>query len=107
MILNANDIKRMARDASEEAVKSAMNEAARAQRLRNRLEPMIGKVPEAHVMPDEIGKYGLTKLHQQLPDDGNHGEALEYFLAGCFSGRGTGSGMDCAGESFLDNYIAA
>ena len=95
-----------------DAVKEARSDAARAERLRTRLSKLIGTLPEEHETADEIGKYGLDKLGQELPENGDHAGALEYFLAGRdaarVSGSGTG-GMDSAPRlprgSFVETYL--
>lgn len=90
------EMRRVAQDAAEAAVSKARADAARAESLRTRLEQMIGPVPEEHVTADQVGRYGLEKFGQQLPKNGNHGEALEYYLSGCTSRANDtrGRGMD-------------
>lgn len=79
------EMRRVAQDAAEAAVSKARADAARAESLRKRLEQIIGTVPEEHVTADQVGRYGLEKFRQDLPRNGNHAEALEYYLAGCAS----------------------
>jgi hypothetical protein len=97
-------IRRIAMD----AIGAARSDAARAERLRTRLEKLVGVVPEEHETADEIGRYGLEKFNQELPDNGDHASALEFYLAGHASAR-TGGGMDAAAPlprgSFLDGYL--
>lgn len=91
-----------------DAVASARSDATRAERLRSILSKIVGIVPDEHETADEVGEYGLEKLGQELPENGDHAGALEYFLAGRAS-RATSSGMDAAPPlargSFLDQYL--
>ena len=91
-----------------DAVASARSDSARAERLRAILSKMIGIVPDEHETADEVGRYGLEKFGQDLPENGDHASALEYFLAGR-AARATSGGMDAAPPlargSFLDKYL--
>lgn len=104
-----SEIRRVAHDAAEAAVKRERTDAARAERLRTRLEQMIGSIPDEHQTADEIGKYGLQKLGQDLPKNGNHADALEYYLAGCASrvnDATRGRGMDSRDTpDFIRRYL--
>ena len=100
-------VRRIAMD----AVTTARSDAVRAERLRSHLSKVIGVVPPDYESAREIGKYGLEKLGQELPENGDHASALEYFLSGRLAGR-MGSnvgGMDAAPSlprgSFLDKYL--
>ena len=107
--MNIDNFKRMARDAGEEGARKAMTDAQRAERLRTRLESMVGKIPEEHATYDQIGRYGLEKMNQSLSSDGRHGEALEYYLAGRASGAMDGwrrAAMDhTAGDGPIARYL--
>jgi len=99
------DIKRMVHDATETAIKRTRSDAARAERLRTHLGSIIGVVPDEHVTADEVGKYGLGKLGQELPDNGDHATAIEYYLAGRLA-QSAGISMDAAShDSFVGRYL--
>jgi hypothetical protein len=106
--VNINRVRQVATDAAEAAVRRMDTDAARAERLRTRLGSLIGTIPDEHVTSREVGKYGLEKFRQELPDNGDHATALEYYLAGRMGARNA-SGMDSASRepTFLDKYLNA
>jgi hypothetical protein len=68
---------------------------------------LIGVIPDEHETANAIGRYGLKMLGQELPENGDHAGALEYFLAGRAS-LGAGSAHDAAplpAGSLLDGYL--
>jgi hypothetical protein len=85
-------------------------EAARHEQLHERLSRVIGPVDDYHEMTSpELAKYALEKMGFEVPADDEHPAVakLDGFLHGR-SGRETGvAGMDSAGGSFIDRYIAS
>jgi hypothetical protein len=108
MALADYQVLRIANDAAEKAVEKSQSDAARAERLRTRLGPLVGVIPDEHVTSREVGKYGLEKLGQEAPDSGDHATALEYFLAGRAGAKGASpaGGMDSLDDnSVVGRYI--
>jgi hypothetical protein len=87
--------------------------AARHEQLHERLSRQIGPVDGYETMTSpELAAYGLEKLSAGVPSDDEHPAVAK--LEGLLHGRassGTGAagiaGMDSAGDSFVDRYIAS
>jgi len=107
MALADYEVLKIANDAAEKAVERSRTDAERAERLRTRLGPLIGTIPDEHVTSREVAKYGLEKLGKEPPDSGDHATALEYFLAGRAGATGASrTGMDSLDDSsFVGRYI--
>jgi hypothetical protein len=95
---------------TEQIARGVLKQAIRCERLRQNLSRLVGSIPDdVSSSLEDLARYGLQKLNIEIPADDESPcvVAIETYLRGAQKhGMGPGStGMDSAGDSFVDRYI--